>query len=240
METETYLDLVEIQSLDKKVLSHQKILQENQKRIDFLTKQRKRAQETLDDSLGQINKLNEEFSTSEVSLTKLGASLDHANKSLHDVTDERQANALNSEIDTLTPKIKDEEEKSFTLLEKIEELEKIIEESRSFIKGSLDSLEEIQSEVSKENQKEEKEINTCEERISFIRKSFKSHIEEVFDSIYKKYRFKNPIAIIETNVCPHCSLAIPANTVQNLPKSVSLELCPGCERILIPKSALKI
>ena len=83
-------------------------------------------------------------------------------------------------------------------------------------------------------QVERQEISTSEKEIKAILEELVPSERELFELTNKRYRFNTPLIKIEDGSCSKCGSAIDSVTASQVEKGVSLEMCPGCNRILIP------
>ena len=237
MPFEEFASLLEVQSLEKQIKKHLDLIDEHKNRIVFLNKNRNLKIEDAKELEEEIKQKHQKLSEQEKELFDLQTKLEKSKEHIPLATSEQQVKALEKEIETLSPKTEELETQTLELMEKIEEEELKLTELQEFIQGSEEGIQEIQKEVDQDVQKEELEIARYEERTKLLLEKLPSHYIEVFEQAQSKHRFNSPLTFMTTTSCQTCRYQIDNVSRNNIEKGVSVELCPGCGRLLTPLSA---
>ena len=144
-------------------------------------------------------------------------------------TEQQILNAKN-ELDKL-------EDKAFDLLETLEVLEKNIQESHTFLKGSQETILEIEAEVNLCNNGIMDEIKKYERRLEALYEELPVKVVEKIKSLIFIEKKIYPLSEIkETNNCTRCGYLIPRALIDSIEIKMKFHSCPGCTRILIPQN----
>ena len=150
LELKDFTALKEIQSLDNLIKVHLDAIKSEESRKDSVLALRSKRETEM---VG--------FSQAKTENTALMAQLE---KELHEwekkreqavvnqerAKDQKQIEAIEKELLQVTSSCEELEEKILSLLEKNDELESLIEEAQTFLKGSLETLNEIDKEIDEE------------------------------------------------------------------------------------------
>lgn len=226
----------EIATIDQKINMLQNTIISEEDRIKSLNTLRQNKQEHLDHTNEALKVTKKLLSDEEKELFNLDKQLQKSKENLKTASTQQQLNAAEKEIETLEPRKNEHEIVILDLMEKIEYLEDEIDMTKNFLAGSNDTLKEISNEVMEIVSEKRKEISISEEEINLILKSIPSIERELFEMTNKRYRFNTPLVRINNNSCPKCGSSIDRMTLTNVDKAISLEVCPGCNRILLPYS----
>lgn len=234
---EPFFALKEIQSLDKMIQSHQKMITDQELRIAKLQNLRSNKEKDLIDADIELDRLSKNYILEEKSNQLITRDLTQAQTNIMAATNDHELKAANAQISTKKPLKEKSDQTLYELLTTIEEKEQEIKDLKSFMEGSLKTLSEITTEVQSLISQEKSEIENLETRINLLTNSLPEHFKTKFSSINKKYRFKSPITIVDNNHCKECYFIISRNQMASLDKANTIELCPQCERILLPSGA---
>lgn len=232
-----FQNLIEITSLDKKIHGHMQKIEEELRRIDFLTSNVEKRKEELAELTNQLSQYNVENNELEKDLFNKTKAHAKAKDNLAMATSQKQLDSLEKEISNLEPAISELEDRGLELLELIEVSETKIDEANSFIKGSTQTIEEIKLEVEEIKKNEEEQIKNLEKRNQDLLNACESNFQTAFNSSLEKYRFKAPLTFIKGRDCRECSFAIDEGTRDAVDRNFSLEFCPGCSRLICPLAA---
>ncbi len=237
MKLTDYSNLKEIHSLDNMIKVHLDKISEEESRIDFISQKRKQKDQELEDLILNKSALEKEISDSEVKLFDLEKRFKNANDHLPLASSEKEVNALQNEINTLGPQIDLIQESSLEKLEEIEELEKLINQSQNFLKGSLETLEEIKNEIEEVRKVESVPIHQYENRITLLIEQTPKSLFNHFKIVRDKFRYKRPIVRIVNHACEFCHFRVDQMTLDRVESMQGIENCTQCGRLFIPLEA---
>lgn len=232
-----FQNLIEITSLDKKIHGHMQKINEEIKRIDFLTANIEKRKAELAELTDQINQLNVENGQLEKDLFQKTSALSKTKEHLSMATSQKQLDSLEKEIENLEPAISLLEDRGFELLEELEEKETLIADANSFLSGSANTLKDITHEVEQIKTEEEKQIKILEDRSLQLIQACDKSFQTAYQAAQEKFRFKAPITFIQGRDCRECSFAIDEGTRDSVDRNFNLEFCPGCSRLICPLAA---
>ena len=231
---EQFKILKEISSLlDKKQQLLQNLESEKQRvhKVQNLRSSRELELIKFQDSLKEYSANEQEV---ENQLAHLQAQLDQAKSHINQVQTQQQVDALTNEIEGLERKINQLEEDGMLILEKIDEIESSIQDSRTFLSGSLETLQEVTQEVQEKSNELNQQINILDQRLDALMQQ----LNPIFASKLSATLKKNiPISIftrISGDCCDFCKLALSKVDSEGIEKKMSLTTCNGCHRIFIP------
>jgi len=236
--TSSFQNLIQIQSLQNKILEHQKAILDEEKRIVSLNAERKDKQTFLTTLKDDLSLLEQEIAGREKSLEKLQNSIETAKHHLKNASTEKELIALESEIKTW------EDEKSVleeSLLEDLgnqETKETELKNTSDFIKGSETTLKDIELEVKNKVSEENAKIEDLKSRMANLLEICEEAVRRSFQEANLRHEFKSPLALIEDNRCSKCQMHLPTSLTQPIESGKVLDFCPNCGRLLIPHSAL--
>ncbi len=234
MKLSDYSNLKEVHSLDNMIKLHLDKISEEEHRIVFLTKKRKQKDQELQELLHKKSHLESEISKFEVKLFDLEKRLSTSLEHLSMAQTQKEANALQKEIDTLTPEVDQIQELSLDILESIEDLDKEIIQINGFMAGSLETLEEVKTEVELVRKQEEIPIGQYEERIKLLLEDSPSALVDAFTKVRNKYQYKRPIVRIINHACEFCHFRIDQMSLERVESLQGIEFCGQCGRLFIP------
>ncbi|MCK5074057.1 MAG: hypothetical protein KAQ98_11570 [Bacteriovoracaceae bacterium] len=237
MKIEYFTTLIEVQSLENYIHVHLKKIDYHKKRISDIEEKRKNAKEDLNEKTDKLSILKTKIKKDEARLYDLETKLSKTRENMKVVTTNQQISALEKEIEVLVPQRDSLEENSLEVMEKIEILETDVTELEGFLNGSEKTMQEIKTEVESNIRDEQHEIDNYNERVENLLSLIPPQMCAVFKNVNKKYKYKNPLTFVENNTCIQCSFIIERNLSSSIEKGTIIELCPNCERLLIPHAA---
>ncbi len=227
---------IEAQSLLKKIAQHRDHIEEHQKRIQFVEKNREKRKEIKEENQQQVISMGKDISSLEKELFSKEKDLSRANENLHKVTSESQVKALENEIHKLTPLIEELQEEILEKLGRCEEIESEISKAEQFLEGSQVTLVELEEEVSLDIEKEEAKIKNYSQRIDFLLEGLESNNRESFLQTQKSAKDGQVIAFLNNRKCSRCRFEASSSQVAEVENARNIEFCQSCSRILIPST----
>ncbi len=232
-----YSALKEIQSLDNMIKKHLDAISSEESRKDNVLNLRAK-RET--EKVGFQEKTKENgalISCLEKELFDWEKKRRQAELNQERASDQKQAEALEKEINQITPRCEELEEKVLNLLEENECLDTQVAECDEFLKGSLKTLEQIDKEITEETQVERQQISNYEERITALLESIPQELRNAFKLAREKHRFNMPLARIVNRSCEKCRFQVDSQTLSLIDQAKTISHCDQCQRLLIPFDA---
>lgn len=228
-----YRFLLDIQALDHVIKKHMDQSLEEKGRIDFLSKQK---QKRVDENEGFLNSKTEyktKISELEKELFSLDEKIAKSEQHLSQVMTESEVNALNKEIETLTPKKDAIEEEVLELLDKIDQLDEKLEIDKEYFSGIEETIKEIEIEVNEIDSKNKEEIENLEKQIEGLLPEIPIDFLPMFNKTREKFRFNDPVTKLTGTACSKCRMQISSGEASEINNSFQHKICSGCGRILI-------
>jgi predicted nucleic acid-binding Zn-ribbon protein len=229
---DTFRNFVEIEGLKAKILIHRSNIASQNKRISDMVSKRAEREAQIANCEFEIKNLK--IKDLEAQMSIYDSSLKKFQTQMDMVKNEKELNSLNHEISSIKVLIENLETLYFESSEKVETLNHKISECREFLKGSIDSLNEISSEAKAIISKEENEIQNFQMRIDAILENEKPTHKKLYQEMEIKFKTTGPCSFINHKNCSACRINIDSVTVGNVENARSLEFCPSCGRILLP------
>jgi len=233
MHKENFLNLIEIQSILKKIETLNNKIEGEKKRVSDIENQLKFREELYATDKEALVKLGFLLKEKESNLLKAEKKLKEAKDNQKKVDSEKQAKAIDEEISSLEISKRELEDFILNHLDEQETLNNNIADFESFKSGVLKTLREIQNDVDEKIQIEFNEIKNLKQReenlISILPKNF----QDIFSMTAKRLK-SNSLAYIDHGKCGGCQMSIPSMICQEVESGTVLELCPSCGRILLP------
>ena len=237
MNIDNFKDLIEIQSIDLKIKKLLDSNTEEENRIHFIQKQIDRNLNVKDDCTNQIKEHNEKIKLLEKDLFECENKLIQSKDNLSYAKNEKEINALESEIQILGPKTEKLQDETLIAMESLEEIENTLNTSLDFLKGAEKSKKEISNEVERAIDQNNIEIKKYEERIDNLLSLCPAELKDGFLFSRKKHRYNEPIAFSENGSCSKCRYTLTSKHKSDIEKADQVILCESCQRLLAPYSA---
>lgn len=232
MMTDTYRNFIEIMSLKAKNYQLLTDIQSQRKRI-LDTESKKTAAISKKDALAlQILELG--ISKNEQLIKDLDSKLSKLNTDINKVNSEKELNSLNNEIAFLKEELHTLEDETFLKIDIADKLQVELATLSGFIAGIDQTITEIKLEAESEIKKHQKEVENLSSRISSLVDSLPSSVQKTYQLVDKKFVSSPPFSFINQKNCSACKINIDQMTVSNVQNHRSVELCPSCDRILLP------
>ena len=232
---ESFRHLIEIEALKGKIeIEENKIASENKRISDLLALREKKQNEIseLDQNLREL-KLTEQQLTIDSTITKLN----RMNSQLELVTTQKEQITLENQIKNLKEEVAKLEEKYFLGLEESEKNESEISDRRQFLKGSLETIKELEAEIEIETRGFKTAIEHNQLRVDSLMDLLHPSLKSLYLEVAKKYKKGRPVAYLIDKKCSQCHMLMDSMLKLSLEEGRSLECCPSCGRLLIPETA---
>ncbi len=236
MNKEDYRILKELTSLREKRILIQKDLTNELSRIDKIQQQRFQREKDKQHNLHEVEISEHQMTQIELQIRELDQKISKTNADLKSTFDAQEQVKLQHQLDTYLLKRETLEIDGLDILDRISGLSDEIENCNQFLKGSLETIAEIEQDIQIENADLYKDFKNIELRIPNLEEQLPEKLVEKYYTIAKKYT--NPLAeITPHNSCTLCRYLIPIAYVNKVEKEMKFTTCPGCGRILIPQSS---
>lgn len=235
----TYPDLLELQSLRRKIHEHQMIIQSQEKRTEQLDQKVKNTEnEILEEKKSRDENrlsLKKHENSLESTIIKIHKTQDH----LQSANSQHQADSGQKELDFLEKQKETLEDLSLKLMEELERQESKIQQMQDFLKGAFQSQVEIHSEAKTIITAQEKEISHLNQRYDYLLEQLKPNVARTYKSLVSTYKYNNPVALINEHHCSECNTRVNPSTESQIQHFKVLEHCEGCSRLLVIRSYAK-
>jgi predicted nucleic acid-binding Zn-ribbon protein len=222
---------INIQTLERKMLEAQKVLDEAPEKLESLEGRLSRAKKDFQDLKTSIDNNLTLQKTLEQDLIKLGEMKIGHKARLTKVDDEKTYKAVLKEGETIAKRTKEKEDESLTLME-----------LQDTLTAKLPPLEEALIITQKDYDKEMAEILAAKEKASdFIRKSNEEKdalLSSIEPKLAEQYLYASSMrpgqvmAPIADSTCLICRISIPPQLFIELQRNDKIMLCPNCHRIM--------
>lgn len=233
---EHFKNLIEIQSLMKKISTHNENIKSHENRVLFVEATRKKRSDARDNLLNDKENIVKETNLLEKELYAKEKDLNRANENLTKASNQTQMEALEKEISIFSPAIDEIQEKILSNLENLENLEIEIQTADEFLKGSLETIAELKNEVQSDVELENKEIKNYQSRIDSLLSLLEHNHRDFFEQTLKNIKDDQVVSFLNGRICSRCRYEASSTQVTEIENGRSLEVCNNCSRILIPKT----
>jgi len=225
--------LVELQDIDSQLEDLNGLLGDLPKMVDELNEKENRLKDKVEADKGSLKEINLNSSKSEKVNSDIQEKINKLTDQLFLVTNNKQYDALTSEIEHLKEQKKKNEDLLISSLEEKENLEKNINENEA-------TLEELKIDLDvRRNKLDEALSETADEKAS-LEDSRKKQVTEIDDTTMKVYNkvisARSGIAVVPLsgNSCGGCGAALPLQMVSEI-RSGDLHNCQSCGRFVYNK-----
>ena len=233
-----YSNLLQIQSVDKEILTINNEIADENNRVSFLDKTKNQKIDEKDNLLNDIASLNKVINNFENELMNTEKRLEQIDGYDLATFNEQQTLKIEEEKNALIEKSDNIQNDILSTLEKVEETQEFINEIDGFLEGIDKTIEEIQQEVDIKIIELKEAITTREQQIDFLLEDVDEKLKAVFLEVRSKLRFKRPITFIQGNKCRECFLHIDEYNAQQVEQGKLVLTCSGCHRLISPSHGI--
>ncbi len=233
-----FQNLLEIQSHLKVVATHLTNIKSEEKRETQLSNLIQQKTLALEEAQKESTKVKKEMAALELTLAQKDQQKAQATSALKQAMNQSQMVSAQKQIDQCESVLDEIQENLFALLEKDEGLASQISELESFLKGVVETRQELLQEINQTIEAEQKQIAIFEERISNLLELCEKDARVQFLKACEKHRYQNPLTFLENRSCRFCKMAPESSFAQGLERGDLYQLCDGCNRLFTPQSAL--
>ena len=237
MSTESFKILKEINSLSMRVNELNDLIANENKRVTFIERNRASRESERDEFLKEKDEQQKVLVKTENDIATNSSKIAKDKENLSTLMDAGAIQSLEKQINDSEQKLDALEEEGLLVLEKIEELEKEIDEASDFLQGSLESLSEIKIEVTNACKAYQEEIDQLSSRVELL----KVELPPLFQSKLELTLSKNiPISNftrIKDESCEFCRYGLSKMDTKSIEDQLNLKICQSCSRIFLPKAS---
>lgn len=215
------------------------------KEIDSLTHMRNRHLKTKGEQVDRVSKLNDRRQEGVLQTAKLKQELVSVNQEMAEVeakikTASEQKQRLTdigsdeNKIKNFTSEIAHLEDKGFEYLNRVEELEKELHETKTFLTGLEKTIEEIKGETSEEIKKIDAELSNIDLRITLLKDELPQDFKTLLEKTLAKNLAQGSFTRVEQGSCYFCRFKISRIEESEIDMQKGLKICPQCSRIFLP------
>jgi hypothetical protein len=223
--------LIKLQEIDLKIIDLKsekrqlpKIMEELQQEASLINSQIHNVEE-------ELKRLKIEHKEKELELQGKENEIKKYNVQLYQVKTNKEYTALQAEIESLKADCSNLEDEIIALLDKMDDINKEIEEEKEKQKIKFSKFKEEEARINNKISQIDKDIETLKEKREKI-------LVDIDKDIYRKYekvlRGKDGAALVPVvdHSCGGCHMELPAQVINELSISEKLIFCESCARIL--------
>lgn len=234
MKLQDYSALKEIHSLDLMIKGHLDRISEQEQRIESIHQKRSEKEKMKVALKEEILRFQEEITKEEKLLFDLENKLKKTLEHIPMANSEKEINALEKEKEKLSPEVELIQERIIEKLELIEEREDQIRKATTFLQGSLETLQSIESEVQEIKSEEERSLGHYQERIEALLEEIPRELKNSFLKVREKFKYQRPLVRIIKHSCEFCHFQLDQLALEAVESLQRIETCSQCERLFIP------
>lgn len=129
------------------------------------------------------------------------------------------------------------EDRRLEILEELDQIKASLDSFEDFMKGSLDSLNKIQSDVFYEDGYEMRDMDHLKMRVQALKDSLAPTERDTVEYCLKYNPYWDFIKYIDGNRCSKCRYIIETSTIQKIENGQLVEACSGCRSLLVSTHA---
>ena len=227
-------NLLELQKIENQIHERHHNIESHKKRIEYINNQIEKRKELMNKNERDLETQKVELMEKEKALYSLEEKKKKSNEHYKVAKSQIEVEALEKELKELSPLIEALENKILELLDSIDECEIKIKDGQNFLKGSKETKEEIEKEVSEDIHDDEHAISVFQKKEDSFLELLSSEAKSLFEGLKKRYKSTEFITNIENGKCKGCFYMLPSHLVESVYRGINIECCPSCQRILTP------
>ena len=238
MNKEDFRILKEICGLEDKLTHKEVEINSEKRRITKIEEMRSNRQEEsskLESELQRLEKRSEEI---DQNLSNIHTQITQSLNAIDNAISEKQLESAQSQLNQQKLKVEELESSAFETLENIEEIIEKMNDAKTFLEGSLKTIEEITNEVDRNIHPINEEISILKERILNLKGQLPTDVISKLEKLIDKNLKHGPLTKIENGACYICRFDINTIDRDKVEKALQLKSCSSCSRIFIPNSTL--
>jgi len=213
-------------------------IEEEAVKIKKSNSEKKEESEKLEFSMGQLKAELETFLENHEEITGkiqgFEEEIKNKDERLKDLRSNVEYQANLREIENFKKAIKEQEGISLAIMERVEELKKLIAEKEEKLKGMASNLDDVQSTYNEQKTNLENRQSSLESEKKELINSLKPELTARYRRIKKRREFGPAISqITESGSCSNCSMLIPPQMVNLIMAGDENKVCASCNCILV-------
>ncbi len=224
--------LIKLQNIDSELQFIRDLRGNLPHQIEMLYKQLKEVENNYNEKKTRLKQIKKEKGLTQVEIEDLIKKKQKYQTQLYEVTNNKEYDAVTSEIDEVDAAINENENKVISLMEEEEILIAELDKHKNELTILKENFKKKELELGQKNAKTEKEELTLNDK----KNSLVSNIENKYLSLYDRIRnAKGGLAVvpIQRGSCGGCSKKLPPQKILEIRSMKRLHVCEVCGRILI-------
>jgi len=164
--------------------------------------------------------------------------LNQAMSNKNNVFTEHEISSFEKQIATYKEKLDELENSGLEIMTLCEELSCELDEAKNFLKGSIETLNNIRLEVTENNKPYQEKINVNTKRMQHLFSELPELLKQKFTQLLERNLKYGPVAQIDKNHCSVCKMELAKSEIEAIEKHLQIKFCPSCSRVFIPISSL--
>ena len=237
---ENYVNLIELQKVDIRVIELEKSKEEYPKTVEELEKAISEAKAVLENTESKIDEIKNEKKSVEELKTKAKISLEKSQERLNTIKTNKEYDAVHSEIETHKNIITTADKKLQKFSDEKEALENELIESKSvydkIVENSQPQIDELKAKIATIDSAIAEVVS---ERDTLVPKISKQLVR-TYDHIRTGRKRGTVLSIVDQNnrTCTVCYQMLQPQVINKMRKENNIEYCQSCGSILILKESV--
>jgi len=227
-------NLLEIQKIEHKIHERNHNIESHKKRMESIDHQIDLRKELINKTEKDLEIKRNKLQEKEKKLFSLEEKKKKSDEHYKVAKSQVEVEALEKELEELNPSIGMLENEILDLLDNIDIGELKIKDGHIFLKGSAETKQEIQKEVTEDIHDDKHAISVFQKKEDTFLELLSPEAKSLFASLKNRYKSKPFITSIEKGKCKGCFSILPSYLVESIYRGISIECCPSCQRILSP------
>lgn len=229
--------LKEINSLLRLIDEQKELIKNESSRLSKIESLRQTRNEELDEVNSKISVLEVRTKDIEKELEALIKNKEQFERAVNEAKTQAALESSEKQFEFTLLNMNTLEEEQFGILEELEELSSLQKDAQEFLSGSLETLNEITSEVNELNAPRLSEISSLNNRISLIKEELPPLFQTKLESLLKKNLPLSPFTRIISHRCEYCKFQLSRVDEEAVEKTFALKNCSSCSRLFLPLDA---
>ena len=224
-------ELVALQKIDLQLQDIESLLGDLPKKVEALVNEEKELTDNVENAKVRLKELDLELNKCDSSIDEIKVRIDKQKDQLFLVTNNKQYDALQLEIDHSKKEMDDLETKS---LELSEEKENLDEQTKS----NEENLDSLSTDLIQRRKKLEVLMKESSEEKAILERDRKSQVGNIDANVIVKYdtvyKARNGLCVVPVSgsACGGCGGVVPAQIVSEVRAEKGLHNCESCSRFL--------
>lgn len=224
--------LKELQCIDSELKFIEELKGSLPHQVETLHREFEEAENEYKEKQEALNQTKMELRLTQAEIEDLKKKKQKYQDQLYKVTNNKEYDAVTSEIDNVNNTVSEKEDKEISLMDQEERLTAELEEGKKEVEELSENLKTKQEELEKKNAKTEREELTLNDK----RNKLVSRMNNRYLAMYDRIRVaKGGLAVvsIQNGSCGGCSKKLPPQKILEIRSMNKIHVCEVCGRILI-------